>query len=266
MIRLEDVFVVFQANTPLERIALRGINLEIKKGEIVSIVGNSGSGRTSLLRFLAGHIMPSFGKLWLNNIDITRQTLSERSEIFSSVFYDHSIGTAGNLTVAENLAVAAMHHQPKSLLQPAMTDDVKEMIFQQLKDINFMNMENMIDKKVNELSKVYRQVLALLIAVTKGAEVILIDEHSTGLDRAASVALLDATEKIIRGRQITTIMAVCDPKYAMEVADRTVVLSHGQVVSDLSGEKKKNTTVESLFASFNIVPQIKDVKNFERKE
>ena len=260
MIRLEDIFVVFQANTPLERIALRGINLEIKKGEIVSIVGNNGSGRSSLLRFLAGYMVPSFGKLWFNGVDITYQTLLERSTIFSSVFYEQDTGTAGNLTVAENLAAAGMHHQTKSLLEPALNEETKEMIFQQLKNVNFMGLENLMDEKVCNLGKAYRQVLALLIAVTKGAEVILIDEHSTGLDQTSSSALLAATERIIKEHQITTIMAVCDPKYALEVADRTIVLSHGQIVSDLSGEKKKNTTVESLFTSFNVVPQIKDFK------
>ncbi len=266
MIRLEDIFVVFQGNTPLERIALRGVNLEINKGEIVSIVGNNGSGRTSLLRFLAGYINPSFGKLWFNNTDITRQTLSERAEIFSSVFYDQNTGTAGNLTVAENLAIAGMHHQPKSLLEPALTEETKEVIFQQLKNINFMGLENLIDERVCTLGKAYRQVLALLIAVTKGAEVILIDEHSTGLDKAAADALLEATERIIREHKITTIMAVCDPKYAMDVSDRMIVLSHGQVVSDLSGERKKNTTVESLYSSFNIIPQIKDLRNYDAKQ
>lgn len=260
MIRLEDVFVIFHANTPLERIALRGVNLNVKKGEVVSIVGNSGSGRTSLLRFLAGYTLPSFGKLWYNDIDITRQTLIERSNIFSSVFYDQNSSTAGNLTVAENLALASAHHQSKSFFEPALNSEVKEKIFQQLRNIHFMGLENLMDEMVENLSKPHRQVLALLIAVAKGTGVVLIDEHSTGLDRNSSVALLEATTKIIREHKLTTIMAICDPKYAMDVSDRVVVLSHGQVVSELSGENKKNMSVEKLFSSFNIVPPVKEMR------
>lgn len=265
MIRLEDIFVVFNANTPLERIALRGINLEIQKGEVVSIVGNSGSGRTSLLKFLAGHIVPSFGKLWYEDVDITRQNLIERSAIFSSVFYDQNSSTAENLTVAENLALASIHHQSKSFLEPALNSATKEKIFQQLRDINFMGLENLLDEVIGNLSKPYRQVLALLIAATKGTGVVLIDEHSTGLDQNAAVALLETTTRIIRENKLTTIMAVCDPKYAMSVSDRVIVLSHGQIVSELSGEEKENMSVEQLFSSFNVIPPLKEIGGRMRK-
>ncbi|MDR3187206.1 MAG: ATP-binding cassette domain-containing protein [Holosporaceae bacterium] len=260
MIRVEDIFVVFNTGTALERIALRGINFRAQDGEVVSIIGNNGSGRSTLLRFFAGHILSSFGRLWLDKVDITSQSLSDRSAIFSSVFYDQDVGTARNLTVLENLAVASMHHRPRSIIQPAITKEMKETFFEQLRDLDFMGMENLLDEKVSKVSKPHRQILALLIAVIKGARILLIDEHSTGLDKESSAALLEATEKIIRSKNITTIMAVSDPKFALEVADRTLVLSHGQVVSDLSGEEKKKAKVEDLFASFNIIPPMKEPK------
>jgi putative ABC transport system ATP-binding protein len=258
MIRAEDIFIVFNTGTPLERIALRGINFRAQEGEVISIVGNNGSGRSTLLKFLAGHIFSSFGRLWLDKVDVTSQSLSDRSAIFSSVFYDQDVGTARNLTVLENLAVAGMHHQPRSIIQPAITKEMRETFFEQLRDLDFMGIENLLDEKVGEMSKPHRQVLALLIAVIKGARILLIDEHSTGLDKESSLALLETTEKIIRSKNITTIMAVSDPKFALEVADRTLVLSHGQVVSDLSGEEKKKARVEDLFASFNIIPPMKE--------
>jgi putative ABC transport system ATP-binding protein len=260
MIRVEDVFIVFNTGTPLERIALRGINFRANEGEIVSIVGNNGSGRSTLLRFLAGHIFSSFGRLWLDKVDITSQSLSDRSAIFSSVFYDQDIGTARSLTVLENLAVANMHHRSRSVIEPALTKEMKEMFFEQLRDLDFMGMENLLEEKVSDISKPHRQVLALLIAVIKGARILLIDEHSTGLDKESSLALLETTEKIIRSKNVTTIMAVSDPKFALEVSDKMLVLSHGQVVSDLSGDEKKKTKVEDLFSTFNIIPTIKEVK------
>ena len=261
MIKLEDIFVVFHPNTPLERVALRGINLEVKEGEIVSVVGNSGSGRTSLLKFLAGHIKPSFGRLWFNDVNISGQSIVERASIFSSVFYDHNVGTAESLTVVENLALASMYNQDKSFFDPAITSDMKEIIFNQLESLGFMGLEKYIDTKVRDIPKAHRQIIALLIAITKGAQVILIDEHSTGLDEKSSKALLEATEKIIKTKKITTIMALSDHERAFELADRTVVLSHGQVVHDLSGIDKQNMKIEELFSFFNIVPEIKDMES-----
>ncbi|MDR0632497.1 MAG: ATP-binding cassette domain-containing protein [Holosporaceae bacterium] len=258
MIRAEDIFVVFCPNTPLERIALRGISLTAQDGEIIAIVGNSGSGRSTFLRFLAGHISSNFGGLWFNKIDITGQSLTERSRIFSSVFYNQDTGTARNLTVIENLAIASLHHQERSIIEPAITAEMREMFIEKLRDINFMGMEKLADEKVADISRSHRQVLAMMIAIIKGAQVLLIDEHSTGLDRESSKALLETTEKIIKSQKITTIMALSDPKFALEVADRIVVLSHGQVVSNLSGKEKKNTKLEDLFTSFNVIPKTKD--------
>ncbi|MDR0678609.1 MAG: ATP-binding cassette domain-containing protein [Holosporaceae bacterium] len=260
MIRLEDLFVVFNTGTPLERIALRGINFTAQDGEIVTIIGNSGSGRSTLLKFLAGHIGSSFGRLWVNKVDITNQTLSERSKIFSSVFYDEDIGTAGNLTVAENLAIAYLHHRSKSIVDTAVSEEIREMFIEQLRDLDFMGMEELIDEKVSNISKPYRQVLALLIAAIKDAKILLIDEHSTGLDAESTTALLETTEKIIRSRGMTAIMAISDPKFAFDMSDRTIVLNHGQIIWNLSGEEKKNIKYEDLFTSFGVVSLAKDTK------
>ncbi|MDR0968634.1 MAG: ATP-binding cassette domain-containing protein [Holosporaceae bacterium] len=260
MIRLEDLFVVFNPGTLLERVAVRGVNFTAQDGEVISILGNNGSGRSTLLRFLAGHIKSSFGKLWLDKTDITSQTLAERSAFFSGVFYDHDLTTAGNLTVLENLAIASIHHQERSLIEPAIPDGLREALIKQLRDLNFMEMEDLVDEKAVNISKTYRQVLGLMIAVIKGAQVLLIDEHSTGLDKESSRALLATTEKIIRSKKITTIMVVSDPKFAIEASDRIIVLNGGQVALNLGGEEKKNIKLEDLFASFNIPPQVKDIK------
>jgi putative ABC transport system ATP-binding protein len=260
MIRVEDVFVVFYSGTPLERIALRGINFTAQDGEIITIIGNSGSGRTTLLRFLAGHIQSNFGRLWLNKTNITGQSLEQRSNIFSSVFYDQDTGTAANLTVLENLAVASLHHQSRSFVEPAISAEMRELFIEQLREVDFMGMEDLVDTKVANISKPHRQVLALMIAVIKEAQILLVDEHSTGLDKEATKALLETTEKIIKSKKITTIMALSDPKFALEISDRTLVLSHGQIVSNLSGEEKQNTKLDDLFASLNVTPPIKEPK------
>ncbi|MDR2766245.1 MAG: ATP-binding cassette domain-containing protein [Holosporaceae bacterium] len=254
MIHAEEVFVVFYKGTPLERIALHGVSFSVQQGEIISVVGNNGCGRSALLSFLAGHISSSFGKLWLDKMDITSQTLFDRSMIFSSVFYDLNLGSAGNLTVAENLALAGMHHQPHSIIKPALTKEANDMFFEQLKNLDFMNMELLLTEKVNLISKAHRHVLAMLMAVIKGAKVLLIDEHSTGLDQKTAAMLLEATEKIIKSSGMTTIMAVNDPKFSLDVADRTFVLSHGQIVSRLDKEAKKKMKPEDLVALFNLAP------------
>ncbi|MDR1551213.1 MAG: ATP-binding cassette domain-containing protein [Holosporaceae bacterium] len=247
MIRLEDVFIVFCPNTPLERVALRGINMTVNSGEIVTLVGNNGCGRSTLLRFLAGHLRASVGRLWFDKVDISCQTLSERSQLFSSVFYEEDVGSAGNLTVLENLVIASLHHQRRSILAPAISPEAREMFMEQLQNMNFMRIEALADERAGNIPKPHRQVLAMMIAVIKGAKVLLIDEHSTGLDQDSAIALLEATEKIVRSNHMTTIMAVSDPKFSLGVSDRTIVLSHGQVVSNLSGYDKQKTSIGDIF-------------------
>ena len=258
MIRVEDIFVVFCRGTPLERVALRGINFTVKDGEILSIIGNNGSGRSTLLRFLAGHIVSSFGRLWMNKMDITRQTLEERSSIVSSVFFDETIGSAGNLTVLENLAVASMHHQSKSIFYQAIDDQIREIFYEQLKELDFMGMEELLDEKACNLSRAQRHVLSLLIAVVKEAKLILIDEHSTGLDKESAEALQEATNKILKSKKITAIIAASDPKYAMTFSDRIIVLNRGQVVMQVDTKTKSKIKMDDIFDSFNLVPSVKE--------
>lgn len=260
MINIEDAFVVFYPGTPLERVVLRGVSFSVQEGEVVSVLGNNGSGRSTLLRFLAGHIPLSFGRLWYNNIDITSQSLYERSKLFSSVFTDHNVCTSGSLTVLENLILATMSHQQKSCIDEAIRDDVEDRFYSQLKNLNFMEMERLLKVRVCDIPRPYKQVLALLIAVIKGTKVLVIDEHSTGLDAESSHALLETTSKIIRSKKITTIMVVNDPEFALKNSDRLVVLNYGQVVANISGEEKKKIKLEDLFLTFNRKPKISDKK------
>ncbi len=260
MIDIEDAFVVFYAGTPLERVALRGVRFSVQEGEVVSVLGNNGSGRSTLLRFLAGHIQPSFGRLWYNGIDITSQSLYSRSKIVSSVFLNHDVCTAGSLSVLENLILATMSHQPKSFVREAIREDMEERFYAQLRNLNFMEMEKLLHETVNDIPKPYKQVLALLIAVIKGTKVLVIDEHSTGLDVESSRALLETTSKIIKSKKITTIMVVNDPEFALKNSDRLVVLNYGQVVANISGDEKKKIKLEDLYLTFNKKPKIYDKK------
>ena len=260
MLDIEDAFVVFYSGTPLERVALRGVRFSVQEGEVVSILGNNGSGRSTLLRFLAGHIPLSFGRLWYNGVDITSQSLYSRSKIVSSVFLNHDVCTSGSLTVLENLILATLSHQPKSLIREAIRDDMEERFYAQLRNLNFMEMEKLLHEEVNNIPKPYKQVLALLIAVIKGTKVLVIDEHSTGLDVESSRALLETTRRIIRSKKITTIMVVNDTEFALKNSDRLIVLNYGQVVANISGEEKKKIKLEDLYLTFNKRPKISDKK------
>ena len=217
MLSVEDAFVVFYARTPLERVALRGVSFSVRDGEVVSILGHTGSGRSTLLKFLAGHLSLNFGRLWLNNFDITSQSLMERSRLISSVFGDYTLSLAGSLTVLENLAVASMHSKNRSMCKSAINKTVRDRFYEQ--NLNFMDMEDLLDEEVRYIATPYKQILALMIAVIKGAKVLVIDEHSVGLDAKASKALLEATHRIIRARRITTIMTSNNPEFDLRNND-----------------------------------------------
>lgn len=247
MIRAEDIFVVFNSGTPTEKVALRGINFSAQTGEIVALIGNDGSGRSTLLRLLAGHIISSFGRIWLNGKDITHQTLAERSQYVSTVFADESIGTASSLTLVENLALASMHHQDKSIFTTAVDDEMREVFYQQLKELDFMGMENLLDESVQNLSKAQRHVLALMIAIIKGAELLIIDEHLSGLDHDGSEALQVVTDKVIRAKKITTIMATSNPKFILNTSDRAIIMNHGQIVREIDLKSENKPTITDIF-------------------
>lgn len=260
MLTLKDVFVVFDTGTPLEKVALRGINCRINPKEIVALVGNPGAGKSTLLKFLAGYIQPSFGRVSLDNRDITFDSLNDRSKQFTFVSYKHDGGIAENLTIAENLALASLHHQKRSLFTSAINSEIHDMYYDQLKQLNFLGMESLLDELTSDVAPIYRHVLSLLVAVMKDTDVILIDEHITGLNKEEEKALIDATFKIVKTQNITTIVAMSDPGEALALSDRTIVMSNGQIVADLFGENKAHTKVEDLFASFKITPKIKEAK------
>ncbi len=260
MLKLEDIFVVFHAGTPLEKIALRGINFEVEEGEIVTLVGNNGCGKTTLLKLLAGHIYSNFGKIWLDKRDISCQSLSDRAQFFSFVSSAINIGIAMNLTVAENLALANIHHQTGNILTPAINSETYEAYYEQLKELDFMAIEAVLDEKASDISFIHKQMLALLIALIKGSRFILIDDHTAGLNKIEATALLQATIKLIKEHKVTAIISTDDPRFALEHSDRVIVMSAGQVVSNLHGEKKKKTRVEDLFASFKVIPAMKEVR------
>lgn len=259
MLKLKDIFVVFDTGTPLEKVALRGVNFELEKHEIVTVVGNIGAGKTTLLKFLAGHFSPSFGKLWFDHQDITFQSLPQRSQKFAFVSYEKRI-SAENLTVAENLALASLHHQRRSIFTPAINDEMHEIYYNQLKELGFYAMESVLDEKVYNIPQMHKFILSLLSAIMKNAEVLLIDERVADLSLPEEQALTETVMKIIKMQKVTALIAMNDPIRALEVADRTIVLSRGQIVADLVGETKQKTRVEDLFASFSIIPKMKDVK------
>lgn len=261
MLKLKDIFILFDIGTPLEKVALRGINLDINNGEIVTLVGNTGAGKSTLLQFLAGHFSPSFGRVWLDNRDITFQNLSQRSEKFTYVSYNQVGGCAENLTVAENLAVASMHHQKRSVFSPAIDSEMEERYYNQLKELDFYAMETVLDEKVYSISHLHKFMLSLLIAIMKNTEILLMDEQVSGLSRDEEKTLLDVTVKIAKSQHVTTIMAMSNPTYSLDISDRTIVLSSGQMVANLSGETKSKTKVEDLFASFRIIPKIKEARS-----
>lgn len=254
MISVEDAFVVFYARTPLERVALRGVSFTVRDGEVVSVLGHNGSGRSTLLKFLAGYLSLNFGRLWFNNYDITSQSLIERSRLISSVFGNQASSLAESLTVLENLAAASMHSKNKSIFRPAVNKTLKDRFYDQLKNLNFMGMEGLLDEEVRCIATPYKQILAILTAVIKGAKVLVIDEHSVGLDAKAARALLEATHRIIRARRITTIMTSNNPEFDLRKSDRIMIMNQGQLVADFSGEEKRKLKLEDLPSMFNKTP------------
>lgn len=249
MIHLEDVFVVFNQGTPLEKIALKNIHLNINNGDIVTLVGNSGSGKTTLLKLLSGHIYPTFGKMFLDKIDITSHNLYEKTKYFASVLTCNGFDVIYDMTIAENLMLAKLHHGKPKYSSKALTANVLDEFFDFLAALDFFKIQYLMNVKVGNLPKAYIQVVALCMAAVQKPKVMLIDEHLHGIEKDVANHLLEVTKKIIAIENTTTIIAIDDPTLGLSFGNRTVVLHHGHIQLDLSEQKRKEIMIENVFDS-----------------
>ena len=249
MLKIENVFKTFNAGTVNEKVALKGLNLELKEGDFVTVIGGNGAGKSTMLNAVTGVFGVDSGRIMIDGVDVTHLPEFKRAKYIGRVFQDPMMGTAATMQIEENLALASRRGKLRNL-RVGITKAEREEYMEQLKILD-LGLEDRMTAKVGLLSGGQRQALTLLMATLRKPKLLLLDEHTAALDPKTAAKVLDATEKIVRKDNLTTLMITHNMRDAIAYGNRLVMMYDGHVVVDVSGEEKKKLTVEQLLNLFS---------------
>ncbi len=249
MLKLENVWKTFNAGTVNEKVALHGLNFEMKEGDFVTVSGGNGDGKSTRLNDIAGVFGVDDGKISIGGVDVTNLPEYKRAQYIGRVFQDPMMGTAATMQIEENLALAARRGKPRTL-RLGITKADREFYKEQLKILD-LGLEERMTAKVGLLSGGQRQALTLLMATLQKPKLLLLDEHTAALDPKTAAKVLDATQRIVEKDHLTTLMITHNMRDAIAYGNRLIMMYDGRVVVDVSGEEKKNLTVEQLLNLFS---------------
>lgn len=251
MLNLQNVYKTFNPGTVNEKAALRGVNLHLKNGDFVTVIGGNGAGKSTTLNAVAGVWPVDCGKITLDGIDITDLPEHKRAKYIGRVFQDPMTGTAATMQIDENLSLAKRRGMRRGFRQNLSRSDKDE--FAEMLKILDLGLENRLTSKVGLLSGGQRQALTLLMATIQKPKLLLLDEHTAALDPKTAAKVLEATEKIVQANNLTTLMITHNMKDAIAHGNRLIMMHEGRIVLDISGEEKKKLTVEDLLHQFEKV-------------
>ena len=249
MLEVSNVFKTFNPGTINEKVALRGVDLHLKPGDFVTVIGGNGAGKSTLLNSVAGVFPVDSGKILIDGVDVTHLPEYQRAKYIGRVFQDPMMGTAATMQIEENLALAARRGKPRTL-RIGITKAEREAYREQLKILD-LGLEDRMTAKVGLLSGGQRQALTLLMATLQKPKLLLLDEHTAALDPKTAAKVLDATERIVQKDNLTTLMITHNMRDAIAHGNRLIMMYDGKILIDVSGEEKKNLTVEQLLDLFS---------------
>ena len=250
MLDLNHVSMTFNPGTVNEKKALTDINLHMESGEFATIVGSNGAGKSTLFNAIAGSFIPDTGSILLDGVDMTFQPDFRRSKAIGRLFQDPLKGTAPNMTIEENLALAYLRAgtAPHAIFSRISRKD-KELFREKLSLLD-MGLEDRMKQPVGLLSGGQRQALTLLMATLVTPKLLLLDEHTAALDPATAEKVLELTRNIVAEKKITCLMVTHNMHQALELGNRTLMMDAGRVVFDVQGEERSRMTVDDLLEKF----------------
>ena len=250
MLNIVGISKTFNPGTVNEKKALNNVNLKLNDGDFATIVGSNGAGKSTLFNAVAGSFYPDEGYIELDGEDITFVREHNRSHYIGRLFQDPLMGTAPNMTIEENLAVAflrASQHKRNAFSRTGKKD--KAFFREQLSQLN-MGLEDRMTNPVGLLSGGQRQALTLLMATVVTPKILLLDEHTAALDPGTADKVLALTRKVIAERGITCLMVTHNMNQALNMGNRTLMMDSGRIVLDIHGEEREGMTVEDLLQKF----------------
>lgn len=248
MLVIENLSKTFDANTINEKKALDNISLTLNEGDFVTVIGSNGAGKSTLLNAIAGVFSVDSGKIFINDNDVTNSPEYKRASYIGRVFQDPKIGTASDMWIEENLALANRRGNKRGLKRGINVTERKQ-YFEILKSFD-LGLENRMSTKVGLLSGGQRQALTLLMATLQKPDLLLLDEHTAALDPATANKVLELTNKIVTDNKLTTFMVTHNMKDALKYGNRLIMMDNGHIIFDVSGKDKEKLEVSDLLKKF----------------
>ena len=249
MLKLENISLTFHAGTVNEKKALTNLSLHLPQGDFVTILGSNGAGKSTLFNTIAGTYTPDSGKVYLDGKDITQLPDYKRSKEIGRLFQDPLKGTAPNMTIEENLALAFLRaNHTKSPFSMGSKADRAE--FRERLAMLNLGLEDRMNTSVGLLSGGQRQALTLLMATLVTPKILLLDEHTAALDPGTAEVVLELTKKIVAENNITCLMITHNLASSLALGNRTIMMADGRIVLDIGGEERKGLTVDDLLQRF----------------
>lgn len=248
LLKLDQINKVFNEATPDEKIALDQINLELKIGDFVTVIGSNGAGKSTMMNMISGALTPDFGTIEIAGKNVERLPEYKRSEMIGRVFQDPMAGTAPAMTIEENLAMAYSRNKKRGLRR-GVTRKRRDLFRASLETLN-LNLENRLNAKVGMLSGGERQALSLLMATFTKPSILLLDEHTAALDPARAELITNLTKELVEKGQLTTLMVTHNMQQALDLGNRLIMMDKGQIILEVEAEEKKGLTIAKLMEEF----------------
>ena len=248
MLTLKGVRKVFNPGTVNEKVALAGIDLYLAPGDFVTVIGGNGAGKSTMLNSIAGVFPVDAGTVTLDGVDITRLSEPARAKYLGRVFQDPMRGTAADMQIDENLALAARRGERRGLAW-GITREERERYVDELARLG-LGLETRLSDKVGLLSGGQRQALTLLMATLKKPDLLLLDEHTAALDPKTAAKVLELTDEVVNEHQLTTLMVTHNMHDAIRMGNRLIMMADGRIIYDVHGEEKARLHRADLMAKF----------------
>lgn len=249
MLELKEVYKYYNPGSVNELCLFKGFNLKVEDNEFVSVVGSNGSGKTSLLNIICGNIDIDGGSIEINGKDISKDKDFIRHKNIGRVFQDPSKGTCPSMNILENMSIADNKGKTFNLrrgINKKRIDYYKELLSQ----LN-LGLEDKLHTKVGALSGGQRQAMSLLMSTMTPINFLILDEHTAALDPKTAELIMKLTDKIVKEKNVTTIMVTHNLRYAVEYGNRLIMMHEGNAVIDKKGEEKSSMDTENLMSIFN---------------
>lgn len=248
MLSVDGITKIFNVGTVNEKIALHNVSFSLEEGDFVTLIGGNGSGKSTLLNCIAGVYTLDRGSILIDGTDVTRLSEHRRAGMLGRVFQDPMMGTASNMGIEENLALALRRGQRRGLSW-GISHKEREEYKVLLKKLE-LGLETRLGTKVGLLSGGQRQALTLLMATLKKPRLLLLDEHTSALDPKTAQMVLELSDQIIRDGKLTTLMVTHNMRDAIKYGNRLLMMYNGRIILDIRNEEKQKLTVEDLLKRF----------------